>query len=108
MKKNTVMLLGVEIRHYWPQPQTGRKPSPGSVSAQLRPGMDKLEALLDQMCWDDEVELKAVCGPARTPRLVKMRRDFARAATAKGYSSAMIGAALHRHHTSVLSLLNRV
>lgn len=106
MKSQAVVILGVHVKYLRPPLQhraIDRRNA--EARAHYRVGMAKCQALLDRHCWDAAIAVELVRGPSHRPQYVRIRRAFARAATRLGFSSTMIGAALRRHHTSVLSLL---
>jgi len=116
MKPQTVKILGVEVRHLRPP---ARKPEPvalpagkpkpvhtaGAPHPKYREGMEYLEELLNEVCFDAEISVGQVVRGGNARPLVAVRRRFARLAMRAGYSSVMIASILRRHHTSVLSLL---
>lgn len=105
MNANTVKILGVEVRYLRPPASRESRDRQARHVKLYAGGMEKLETLLDRICWDAEIDIATVRGRNNVRRIVDVRRTFARRAVQLGYSSVMIGAALHRHHTSVLSLL---
>jgi chromosomal replication initiation ATPase DnaA len=72
---------------------------------EYRPVSDELHALLYAICAERRVNYADVISPRKMANLVETRRQFAYEARQRHYSLPDIGAALHRHHTTVLNLL---
>lgn len=101
------LILGVKVKHF-------RAPLARVIAidrqmamhrARYRGGMEKLEKLLDQYCWDAELDIATVRRRGGPRTIDAVRRAFVRRARKLGFSTTMIGAVLHRDHTSVLYLL---
>ena len=65
----------------------------------------ELHALLMDVAKAQNVLIEDLTGRSQDADLVAIRRKFAASARVLGYSLPVIGAALHRHHTTVLNLL---
>jgi chromosomal replication initiation ATPase DnaA len=78
------------------------------ASMRFRPEPPALEDLLLEICCANEVTVADVRGRRHHRAFVRVRRQFARAARAAGFTYPAIGAVLGRHHTSVMNLLGKV
>lgn len=67
-----------------------------------------LDELLDRVCEENRVLKQAVLSHNRARWLVEIRRQFALQARDQHFSYPQIGAALCRHHTTIMSLLGRL
>jgi chromosomal replication initiation ATPase DnaA len=66
----------------------------------------ELSNLLSSVANRNGLTVEELLERDNSPSLVKVRRQFAAEAHAKGFSLPEIGRVLHRHHTTVLNLLN--
>jgi chromosomal replication initiation ATPase DnaA len=81
-----------------------RRPPQIGVGKYRRPAPE-LVTLLDRLCAESQVTTDEILARDNRWHIVKVRRIFAQSARELGYSLPAIGAALHRHHTTVMNLL---
>ena len=65
----------------------------------------QLQEYLEALCHDNGITVAELRAKDNRQCLVAIRREFCRAAREQGFSLPTIGAALHKHHTTVIHLL---
>lgn len=90
---------------------TKKPPAPASTPVDLAKRslagarLAQLNEYLVALCRDNGVTVAELRAKDNRRAMVAIRREFCQAARQQGFSLPTIGAALHKHHTTVLHLL---
>jgi chromosomal replication initiation ATPase DnaA len=68
---------------------------------------DKMSALLEKVSDETGIPIMQILERSNNARLVEARRKFCVLARAQGYSYPEIGAAIGKHHTTIIHLVNK-
>jgi Bacterial dnaA protein helix-turn-helix len=70
------------------------------------PARMELRALIETVCQENNFPIATILGRCNEARFVNVRREISIRARREGYSYPRIGAALGRHHTTIIHLVS--